>query len=190
MLFRSKEGNDLLEKASNLKIDPFFSAFGNPKIISYFKAACDAFCSDQPYNQAKADAYITLLFCEIAKLGVEKNLSDEVKRITRLINDNLYKTFSKEELVEASGISYKKLTTMFKNETGQTLHAYQISKKLEMVAMHIDTEPYVRMKELAANYNFYDEFYLSKLFKKKYGMSPQEYKTNSRSRRRKYDTIC
>ena len=100
------------------------------------------------------------------------------------------KTYSKEELTEASGVSYKKLTTMFKAETGQTLHAYQIGKKLEMVAMHIDSEPYVRMKELAANYDFYDEFYLSKLFKKKYGMSPQEYKTNSKSKRRKYDTIC
>ncbi len=186
----TKEGNDLLEKPSNLKIDPFFSSFGNPKIISYFKSACDAFCSDEPFNQARADAYITLLFCEIAKLGEEKNMSEEVRKVIRLINDNLYKTYSKEELTEASGVSYKKLTTMFKGETGQTPHAYQISKKLEMVAMHIDSEPYVRMKELAANYNFYDEFYLSKLFKKKYGMSPQEYKTNSKSKRSRYDTIC
>ncbi len=186
----TKEGNDLLEKASNLKIDPFFSSFSNPKIISFFKSACDAFCSDEPYNQARADAYITLLFCEIAKLGEEKNYSNEVRKVTKLISDNLHKTFSKDELVEASGISYKKLTRLFKNETGQTLHAYQISKKLEMIAMHIDMEPYVKMKELATSYNFYDEFYLSKLFKKKYGMSPQEYKTNSKSKRRKYDTIC
>ncbi len=186
----TKEGNDMLDLPSNLKIEPFFSASGNPKIISYFKSAFDSFWSEEQFNQAKTDAYITLLFCEIAKLNREKELSEEVREAISLISNNLHKNISKEELTEAAGVSYKRLSKMFKDEIGQTLHAYQINKKLEMIAMHLDTEPYVRMKELAATYDFYDEFYLSKLFKKKYGMSPNEYKNKTRYRKKRYDSIC
>jgi len=186
----TKEGNDLIDHAGNMKIEPFFSASSNPKIISYFRSACDAFWSEDLFNQPKADAFITLLFCEIARLGNEKILSDHVKNTIKLLNNNLHKTITKEELEKNSGLSYKKLSKQFKEETGQSIRAYQIDKKLEMIAMHLDTEPYVRMKELAATYNFYDEFYLSKLFKKKYGLSPIEYKHKTKKEKHKYDTIC
>ena len=187
----TKEGSDLTDKENNLHIEPFFSCSDDHKIMSFFKSACDAFWSDDPFNQSEADSYITLLFCEIAKLGSENILSDEVRRTVKLINNNLTRSISKEELVECAGISYKKLAESFKAETGQTLHSYQLNKKLEMVAAQIETEPDIRIKELAATYGFYDEFYLSKLFKKKYGLSPLEYKNNSKHKRtRKYDTIC
>lgn len=186
----TKEGNDLTGKDSNLKIEPFFSCSGDTRIISCFRSACDAFWSEDLFNQAKADAHMTLLLCEIARLGNEKVLSDGVRKTVRFINNNLNKNIAKEQLIEIAGMPYKKLMSSFKEETGLTLRSYQINKKLEMVAMQIDAEPYIRMNELAATYNFYDEFYLSKLFKRKYGLSPSEYKNRSKHKRTRYDTIC
>lgn len=185
----TKEKDDLSNNKNNLTIDTHFNCSTNPKVVSCFKSVCDAFWSNEPYNQSVADAYVTLLFCEIAKMQNGKILSTEIQNVIKLINDHSHKTHTKEELINAAGISYKKLSTRFKKETGETLHAYQINKKLEMVALQIETEPDVRLKELAATYDFYDEFHLSKLFKKKYGVSPITYKKNLKGKHR-YDTIC
>jgi len=187
----SKEGNDLVEGLINsLVTEPHFSCSGNPRIINYFKAACDAFWSDEDFSQPRTDAFITLLLCEIAKLGKGKPMSPEIAKVIKLISTNVSKPFDKEELINASGLSYKKLLNLFKEETGQTLLTYQTNKKLEMIAQQLGSDPDVRLKELASAYNFYDEFYLSKLFKKKYGLSPLEYKNKYRYKRLKYDTIC
>jgi len=187
----SKEGHDLLDNCTNgLVMEPHFSCSGNPRVMNYFKAACDAFWEDEPYSQARTDAFITLLLCEIAKIGEGKPISPEVAKVIKLISTNVSKPFDKEELVKASGLSYKRLLNLFKEETGQTLLTYQTNKKLELIASHLGSDPDVRLKELASSYNFYDEFYLSKLFKKKYGLSPLEYKNKYKYKRSKYDTIC
>lgn len=185
----TKENNDLTNNKNNLKIEPFFNCSANPKIVSCFKSVCDAFWSNEPYNQAIADANVTLLLCEIAKMQNGKIYSKEIQKVIKLFNDHSHKTHTKEELIKISGLSYKKLSAKFKKETGETLHAYQINKKLEMIALQIETEPDVRLKELAATYDFYDGFHLSKLFKKKYGVSPVAYKKNLKGKHR-YDTIC
>ena len=187
----SKEGNDLIDGIHNgLVIEPHFSCSGNIRIINYFKAACDAFWSDDDLAQPRTDAYITLLLCEIAKLGKGKPISPEISKVIKLISNSITKPFDKEELIKYSGLSYKKLLNLFKEETGQTLLTYHTNKKLEAVAQELGSNPDVRLKELANTYNFYDEFYLSKLFKKKYGLSPLEYKNKYKYKRLKYDTIC
>lgn len=185
----TKEKDDLTDNKNNLVIEPHFNCSGNPKVVSCFKTIVESFWSNEPYNQAIADANVTLLFCEIAKMNSGRIISQDIKNVVNLINSQTHITHTKEELADVAKMSYKKLSAQFKKEIGETLHAYQINKKLDMVALHIETEPDARLKELAATYDFYDEFHLSKLFKKRFGVSPQQYKKQSKGKLR-YDTIC
>ena len=43
-------------------------------------------------------------------------------------------------------------------------------------ASQLIMEPDLRLQEIATAYGFHDEFHMSKAFKQKYGVSPQQYR--------------
>ena len=97
-------------------------------------------------------------------------------RAMQLMNESPHKTLSAEELANALCTNPRKLSQRFREATGETLRAYQTNRKLEMIALQLTIEPDLRLKELASLFGFYDEFHLSKQFKRKYGLSPLQYK--------------
>ena len=148
----------------------------NRKVLSLFKQIVDIFWSDDPNKAPLLTATFTLLACELASAKHPGNSPSDIRRAIQLINESPHKTFSTDELSALLGIPPRKLTHQFREETGETLRSYQISRKLEMIALQLQIEPDIRLKELAATFGFYDEFYLSKQFKKKYGVSPAQYR--------------
>ena len=59
---------------------------------------------------------------------------------------------------------------------GMPFYSYQKNQKLEMVAVQLEMEPDLKLHEISAAFGFHDEFHMSKAFKQKYGISPQEYR--------------
>ena len=191
----TKEGHDLDSNYPNtLAIESQFSCQKNSSIIHYFEQTCNAFWSDKKFSQVRADAFLTLLLSELENTNKEVVLSKEVKNTIGIIESFIINTNNEQNLqnviADSSGMSYKTISSHFKKETGQTIHAYLISKKLECVAEELEEQPDARLKEIAAKYYFYDEFYLSKIFKKKYGISPAEYREKQKYKRNRYDTMC
>lgn len=148
----------------------------NRQVKALFQEIVSVFWAEDSYKQHRLSALFTLLICELAHIQQPKNDLDEVHRAIRLINKTPHKTLSAEALAASLCTDPRKLSVRFREATGETLHAYQINRKLEMIALQLRVEPELRLKELAALFGFYDEFYLSKLFKKKYGVSPREYR--------------
>lgn len=77
-----------------------------------------------------------------------------------------------EELTNYLQISSKTLNKRFHEAFGVSAYQYQMNLKLKMVYSFLTQHPDERLKTIALNFGFYDEFYLSKMFKKKYGMPP------------------
>ena len=50
--------------------------------------------------------------------------------------------------------------------------------KLEMVRDFLIHQPDAKLHEAALNFGFYDEFHLSKAFKKQYGVSPSKFRAS------------
>ena len=61
-------------------------------------------------------------------------------------------------------------------KVGMPFYSYQKNRRLEMAAMQIKMEPERKLKEIALSFGFHDEFHMSKVFKQKFGVSPQEYR--------------
>lgn len=160
----------------SIKIEPHINCKDAPKVVYYFDKIVKSFWSNSNTNQAEADSYATLLLCELEKINNDMSFSPPVQSVVDLIKNNPQKVFDNEDFEQVSGLNIKKLSSKFKNEVGETLHAYNLNHKLKLIALHLETEPDILLKELATTYGFYDEFYLSKIFKKKYGESPQSYK--------------
>ena len=84
--------------------------------------------------------------------------------------------YSLSELTALLEISSKTLNKRFRRATGQTACQYQMDFKLEMVRTFLLEHPNIPLRSVAQNYGFYDEFYLSRMFKKKYGIPPSKIK--------------
>ena len=67
-----------------------------------------------------------------------------------------------------------KLKNGFKQLFGQTVHAYVISKKLEL-ARHLFEEQQLNVGEAAAYIGYANASYFTAAFRKKFGVSPSEY---------------
>lgn len=191
----TKEGHDLdCNYANALSIESKFSCQKNSSIIHYFEETCNSFWSDKNFSQIRADAFLTLLLSELDNVNKEIVLSREVNSVLNILEKYITQECNsnslQEEITNSTKMSYKKTSMQFKKETGKTIHAYLISKKLEFVAEELENQPDEKLKEIAAKYKFYDEFYLSKIFKRKYGVSPVEYRKKQKNKRNRYDTMC
>ena len=171
----SEEGDFLQTHPALVKINPQIDCNGSPRIYAYFKEIIDVFWSSDPQKEFKMSALATLLLYELHAQQFQKK-EHPVEKALQLINESPHKTFKTSEMASLLRMNPNTLTQVFKEVTGKSFHSYQVDKKLEMVALQMQIEPDIRLKELASIFNFCDEFYLSKLFKRKYGLSPIQYK--------------
>ena len=147
-------------------------------ITSIFEDIIISFWSDLPNKTIKLAALLDVLLFELSTIS--KRNTDTYDRV---VNDILHhirlsheKIYTLSELSEKVHVCSRSLTNRFKKITGKTIHQYQINLKLEMACMLINDNPSKTFKELAVNLGFYDEFHFSKLFKKKYGITPYQFK--------------
>lgn len=93
------------------------------------------------------------------------------------VDNNCTITLDVAEIAEVFGLNPNTLRINFKKDMGITLKKYIDLKILDKIQ---DKLIYSNMtlKELAYQFRFSDEFYLSRFFKKYVGISPKQYKTN------------
>lgn len=68
------------------------------------------------------------------------------------------------------------LAAFSKSQYGKSIYTYQLDMKMEAVRLFILNHPNIKLHEVALNFGFYDEFHLSKIFKKKFNVSPNQYR--------------
>ena len=173
----SRESRDMdLTCPQNIAIPSHRNCRSNRQVYGLFKNIVDTFWSDSPHKEHQLCALFTLLICQLSAMQQPEEYPQDVLGAIRLIHEAPHKTLTAEELAGQLNTGSRSLSQNFRNATGESLRSYQQNRKLEMIALQLQIEPDIRLKELAATFGFYDEFYLSKQFKKKYGVSPAQYK--------------
>ncbi|MDR3643817.1 MAG: AraC family transcriptional regulator [Clostridia bacterium] len=139
-----------------------------------FEEIIENFWSGSESRATRLSALLSLLLCELSDQSrVKAHSSDEaIEAVLRLFIRNPERFFSIQELAGRSFVSTKTLTSRFRRATGRSIHQYQLELKLDMIRIQMQAEPDKSLKELSASYGFYDEFHLSKLFKRKFGAPP------------------
>ena len=95
---------------------------------------------------------------------------------SRLIQTTPQTFFTGKDLADRFFVCERTLSNQFKKAYGKTLYAYQMDVKLEMVRQFLLSQPEVKLHETALNFGFCDEFHMSRTFKRKYGVSPSQYR--------------
>ncbi|GHU04193.1 hypothetical protein FACS1894147_09090 [Spirochaetia bacterium] len=152
----------------------------NPVLLQYFQDLEKIYWSAMSHRERRCSAIMGLLLMEMHDCYKNEGIrQDELMiNLLGLISGHPEKFYSIQELADQFNLSPKSLTSRFKAETGQALHQYQLNKKLDQAASLLRSESYVNLKSLADNFGFYDEFHLSAAFKKKFGISPDQFRKN------------
>lgn len=152
----------------------------NPKIRQYFHEIIAAVWSRTPEQQIRLSLLFSLLLCEISELLAlplqsrqQDPLVDEVSGRVRT-TPQLF--FSAKEIAAEYFICERTLNNRFLKSCGKSFYSFQMETRLEMVRQFLLSQPQAKLHEAALNYGFYDEFHLSRAFKKQFGVSPSEYR--------------
>ena len=92
------------------------------------------------------------------------------------MRDNQSKYYFENEMSRLLGVNEKFLRNAFKRRFGKSFSKYQSDSKLSVAYSMLINYPGMKLREIADSLGFCDEFYMSRLLKKKYGLSPSEIK--------------
>lgn len=122
-------------------------------------------------NDAMQDDFIKRVHqCKLAG-----GLSPQVKNCMNYLQVHFTEKISVPELCAKMGYSASHFTKLFKQETGQTIHEYLISLKIEQAKddLRLTGEP---VRSICARLGFESQSYFGKQFKSATGMTPVEYR--------------
>lgn len=153
---------------------------GSPKIRQYFHEIISVGWAGTPEQQNRLSLLFSLLLCEIAELPVQpkqpSNPDPLVEEVCQRIRTTPQLFFSAKEIASEYFICERTLNNRFQKSCGKSFYTFQMETRLEMVRQFLLSQPQAKLHEAAVNYGFYDEFHLSKAFKKRYNAAPSEYR--------------
>lgn len=97
-----------------------------------------------------------------------------VQQVTDFILSNFMYAVRIEQIADMIGLDRRYLTRIFKQETGRTIQEFLIETRLGHAAEYLRQGKSVT--DTAALSGYTDTFHFSKMFKKRYDVSPQQYK--------------
>jgi AraC-like DNA-binding protein len=91
------------------------------------------------------------------------------------MKENIEKKLTLHDLSNFSAYSNSHLTTLFKDRTGYSPIDYFISLKIQKACQYLDHST-MKITQISPKVGMEDPLYFSRIFQKKMGMSPSEYR--------------
>lgn len=106
--------------------------------------------------------------------------SERVEQARAVMHNHLDRGIEVHEIADEVGVGYSHLLEIFRKYTGLTPYQYFLQLRVHR-AKGLLQHPGVSVKEVAAQMNFENQYYFSRIFKKKTGITPSEWRQNVRS---------
>lgn len=150
---------------------------GHIEINQYFSEIIAVYWKDTMHKSNRLSCLFDLLLCEISEqewaAAGDARCIVFVDEIAQFLQSNPEIFYSVSEIAHKFYVSEKTLNKRFKMVYNETFYAWQMSQKLDMVYQALQNNADITLKEIAVNFGFYDEFHLSRAFKKKFGVAPK-----------------
>ena len=169
----------LLEEGRLSEDHVFFKTGLHDSILSFFNLIFDEVRSQKPLYQLKTCASILSLIAEVLTRERRKEQPNyyekTVARAKYLMESNVYSAINLPAISEQLGVSTSRLNEIFKTYTSMTPYQYFIQIKIHKAESLLEQED-ISIKEAAFRTGFEDQYYFSRLFKNKTGVSPSEWR--------------
>lgn len=108
--------------------------------------------------------------------GTQARLHPAVVRAMELIDDDLTRALSLDELARAAGVSASHLGALFTAQCQCSPLQYQQRRRIERATWLLDN-PYLRVNEVAAACGYDDVNYFVRLFRQRHGLPPGRWRS-------------
>jgi len=177
--FKGSYFSRLLEEGRLSKEHVFFETGLHNYILSFFSQIFDEVRSQRPLYQLKACALILSLIAELLIRERRKEQPNYYEKIVAkakyLMESNVYGVINLPDISDQLGISTSRLNEIFKTYTSMTPYQYFIQIKVNKAENLLEQED-IPVKEAAFRMGFEDQYYFSRLFKNKTGVTPSNWK--------------
>lgn len=133
--------------------------------------------SHRPNRERRLTLLLNLLLDDLASIAMADESRQEEWSVAVISMFRRYpeRMFSLEEIAESVQMNVRTLSARFREITGESVHQYQLNMKLEAAYKALRGGNRT-IKDVAMSFGFSDAYYFSRLFKKKFGMSPKQIK--------------
>ena len=155
-------------------LDEIFEFHEKEKIDMFL----ESFDGDTATKVMNVKSYLFELVCRCLEKSKEIKLhkySDYVSEIIAYTENNLSAKLTVEKIADALFTSPAKLRKKFLEETGTSIGKYIDERVMFMAELEVRAQK-ISIKEISDKLGFCDQFYFSRCFSKKYGMSPMRYR--------------
>ena len=135
---------------------------------------------EQPYPKVLAKHATKLLLLLFFENIQSERLSPHISRFTPIIeyiNDHIKEKITVKELADLIHLNEIYFSSLFTKTFGTSPQNYILNKKINLSCIALSNDD-LTVKEVAYALNFYDEAYFSRIFKKKTGLTPTEFRNN------------
>jgi AraC-like DNA-binding protein len=116
-----------------------------------------------------------LRYCDLVKKFSLSGCSPLIRKVINAVDFNLSAPLSLSALAEQFNAAPSNLSAQFKREKGMPLTGYINSRRLELAEQLLRTSG-LYVSEIAEQCGFLDVAYFNRLFKRRHGVSPGEYR--------------
>lgn len=174
------DGNAARQTFAGLLPKPGLTRLKHPgKLKSCWQELASAMLDDRETAVDYAFCMLHNILMEIRLQSIsetEQKRSPAVSEAIEIMRSNLRNPeLNFESLAQKSKVGIEALRKRFKHETGMPLHQYFLQLKIN-AAKSMLANPTYRVSDLADFLGFDDQYYFSRLFKKKTGTSPLNYR--------------
>ncbi|NJB35079.1 helix-turn-helix domain-containing protein [Croceivirga sp. JEA036] len=163
--------------------DPIISNADQAQILTLFDRLFLLFEREDFGFQRTASALCLQLMAELYNLKTGgSNIADMntmINRVKSIMYNRINSNIELKEIAKQLGVSYSKFRLDFKKQTGVSPLQYFLSLKIEK-AKELLLATNKTQKEIAFELGFESDYYFNRIFKKKMGMSPGKYRTNTK----------
>jgi AraC-like DNA-binding protein len=129
--------------------------------------------------QQSLNLTVVEIVMELAKLQKNAVPSSKYQEIRKYLDDHaappLLREFSLAKMEQTLCISARQINRIFQKEAGITPYEYMIRRKASLASQYLLSTA-LSVKEISNALGFGDPYYFSNFFKKRYGVSPKQYR--------------
>lgn len=150
---------------------------GSAPFESFFSTMISEAASRKPYFRIKIDLLLQELLVGLGRETFRQlqKKPDPLENALTWMHTHPNQPLDLDRLVQPSGLCRTGFFKCFLEKTGKSPARYFLDFRLESARIMIDGHRGT-LREIAELTGFYDEFYFSRMFKKKYGLSPARYR--------------
>jgi AraC-like DNA-binding protein len=177
--FKGDYFSHLVEKGILSRKHIFFEIGLDDHILTAFNRIFDEVRNQRPLYQLKACSGIMSLMAEVLTYERRKEQPNYYQKIVKkakyLMESNIYNAINLSHISDQIGISSSRLNEIFKTYTAMTPYQYYIHIKIHKAESLLEQDD-ISVKEVAYKMGFEDQYYFSRLFKNKTGVTPSRWK--------------